>query len=190
MTLEIIKKANARLRFLYRQANYFDQDTKKTLCSALVFCLFDYSISSWYGGISKQMSQKLQCVQNKIIRFILNKNARYHISHSDFLSLGLLNVENRAKQLRLNHVFNIFNGLGPDYLVENFTRVSNVHNYNTRGSTHNFQVKQTNSISSGSFYHNSIQDWSSLPSSIKSIGPTQKNMFKKAVKKHLSFNML
>ena len=36
----------------------------------------------------------------------------------------MLNVEARVKQLRLNHVFNIVQGLAPNYLQENFTLVS------------------------------------------------------------------
>ena len=33
MTSDIIKKVNSRLKFLYRQAHYFDQKIKKRLCS-------------------------------------------------------------------------------------------------------------------------------------------------------------
>ena len=182
VALDIIKKVNARLKFLYRQANYFDTKTKKTLCSALCLCLFDYSISSWYGAISKHLCKKLQIAQNKVIRFILNADSRYHITKDDFVNLGILNIQQRAKQLRLNHVFNIVNGCAPDYMGANFTKVSDVHNYNTRGSAHNFYVPKGNSITSGSFYHNSIHDWSSLPNSIKEIN--QKDAFKKAVKEY------
>ena len=45
IVLNITKKVNSRLKFLYRQANFFDHKVKKkTICSALVLCLFDYSI--------------------------------------------------------------------------------------------------------------------------------------------------
>jgi hypothetical protein len=187
MALDIIKKVNSRLKFLYRQANFLDQKTKKTLCSALVLCLFDYSISSWYGGISKVMANKLQCTQNKVIRFILNKDSRYHITQADFKCIGLLDVQTRAKQLRLNHVFNIVNGHGPEYMKSKFKRVSDVHQYNTRGSVHNFHVPKINTINAGSFYYNSIQDWSILPNHIKAI--IQKYRFKKEVKQHLFSTM-
>ena len=60
MASDIIKKVTSRLKFLYRQANYFDQKIKKTLCSALILCLFDYLISSWYGGLSETSRTKLQ----------------------------------------------------------------------------------------------------------------------------------
>ena len=107
MALITIKKVYSRLKFLYRQASFLDQNIKKILCSALVLCLFDYSISSWYCGINKTTGKKLQVAQNKVIRYILNQNVIYHISDDDFKQLNFIDIQNRAKQLRLNHVFNI-----------------------------------------------------------------------------------
>jgi len=183
MARGIIKKVNSRLKFLYRQANFLDQNIKKILCTALILCLFDYSISSWYGGIHKQMSKSLQVAQNKVIRFILNKDARYHIKEDDFKNLNFLNILNRAKQLRLNHVFDIFNEAGPEYLRSHFTRISNIHQHHTRNSVQNFQIPKTTTITSGSFYYHAIHDWASLPSAIKSI-PGKAN-FKKSLKTYL-----
>jgi hypothetical protein len=130
------------------------------------------------------MVKRLQTAQNKIIRFIRNMESRTHISEQVFIDLNLLNIHNRAKQLRLSHVFNIFNETCPDYLQSNFTKVSAIHQYNTRNrAAQNFQVHKSTTISSGSFYHNAIQDWANLPSAIKSI--PKKDRFKKAVKTHL-----
>jgi hypothetical protein len=185
--LNIVRKVNSRLKFLYRQANYFNQHIKKTICSALVLCLFDYSISSWYGGISKYHIQRLQCAQNKVIRFILNKDPRYHINQEDFQTLGLLNIHTRAKQLRLNHVYNIFHDICPDYMKENFLRVSSLHHHNTRGCKFNFQIPRISSFSSCSFYYNAIKDWNGLPENIKST--LQKSIFKKETKSHLLIHM-
>ena len=63
---EIIKKANTRLKFLYRNKNLLNFQCRKTLCSALIQCHFDYSCSSWYPGINKGLKDKLQHNQNKI----------------------------------------------------------------------------------------------------------------------------
>ena len=86
----------------------------------------------WYGGVLAQMSKLLQIAQNKVIRFILGKDARYHITDDDYKALNFFNIHNRAKQHRLNHVFDVFNERGPEYLRSHFTRVSNVHQYGTR----------------------------------------------------------
>ena len=187
IVLNIVKKVNSRLKFLYRQANYFNQNVKKMICSALVLCLFDYSISAWYGGISKYHAHRLQRAQNKVIRFILNKDFMYHIDHADFKSLGILNINTRAEQLRLNHVFNIFYDTCPDYMKENFFRLSNLHSYNTRGSNFNFHVPRIKTHSSGSFFYNAIANWNRLPDDIKSI--SLKSVFKRSVKTHLLNHM-
>lgn len=157
------------------------------ICSALVLCLFDYSISSWYGSISKYHAHRLQCAQNKVIRFILDKDFMYHINHADFQTLGILNINTRAEQLRLNHVFNIFYDTCPNYMKDNFIKLSSLHRYNTRGSDFNFQVPKIKTPSSGSFYFNAIKDWNRLPDNVKSI--SLKSTFKKDAKTHLLNHM-
>ena len=69
---EISKKVNSRLRFLYRYKDYLNTESRKTLCTALIQCHFDYSCSSWFPGINKSLSNKLQVLQNRMVRFILN----------------------------------------------------------------------------------------------------------------------
>ena len=56
----IIGKVNSRLKFLYRHAKYLNTSTRITLSSALIQCYFDYSSSSWFGGLSKALKHKLQ----------------------------------------------------------------------------------------------------------------------------------
>jgi hypothetical protein len=67
---KIIKKANSRLKFLYRKSKYFDLYLRKTLCQALILCHFDYACSAWYSGLMANLKHKLQVCQNKAIRFV------------------------------------------------------------------------------------------------------------------------
>ena len=39
----VFRKANARLKFLYRHGKYLNFNCRKLLCSALIQCLFDYA---------------------------------------------------------------------------------------------------------------------------------------------------
>ena len=80
---EIAKKVNSRLKFLYRYKDYLNTKSRKTLCTALIQCHFDYSCSSWFPGINKGLSDKLQVLQNKMIRFILNLKYRDHIGYKE-----------------------------------------------------------------------------------------------------------
>ena len=63
---------NQRLTFLYRNKNCLSLQSRKTLCSTLIQCHFDYACACWYEGLTKNMKDKLQIAQNKIVRFILN----------------------------------------------------------------------------------------------------------------------
>ena len=134
MVTSIIKKANARLKFLYRKQRFLSLYTKKMLVMSLIQCHFDYACSIWYYGISQDLKNRLQVTQNKIIRFILRFDQRSHISKDHFLQLGWLPVEKRVEQIILNHVFKIHSGSAPSYMNENFIPASSVHNHYTRFS--------------------------------------------------------
>ena len=91
-------------------------------------------------------------------------------------------VEDRVKQLRVNHVFKIFHEISPQYLNYSFVRVTDSQSYNTRGSDYNFRIPSINGCYTKTFYYNSILDWNNLPENIKSI--SNKETFKTAVKSY------
>ena len=103
----IIKNVKSRQRFLYRYKDLLNFESRKTLCSALIQCQFDYSCSSCYPGINKGLQNKLQVAQNRTIRFILKLDNRAHIGNAELEKDGFLKVPDRVKQLKLGHVFKI-----------------------------------------------------------------------------------
>ena len=179
----IIQKVNSRLKFMYRKANCLSMETRKTLTSALIQCHFDYSCSSWFAGVSQLLKNKLQIAQNKTVRFIKSMGPRSSVRKTELSSIGLLNVEHRVKQLRLNHVHKIYYNKCPSYMKEDFLKVNEHHTYNTRSSQHNFVVPKIKGVESTTFFYNAIKDWNSLPGHIKET----KNLdqFKKLVKSYL-----
>ena len=180
----VIKKASGRLKFLYRHSNCLNFKSRKTLCSALIMCHFDYACSSWYSALSEKRKKQLQILQNKVVRFILDVEPRTHIGQTELDKVGMLSSKDRIVQLKLNHVFKIFNDTCPHYLKFDFTRVSSLHKYSTRGSPFNFVVPLAKGQARFTFYNTAIHHWNSLPSEIKSISDF--NLFKKLVKKHLA----
>lgn len=177
----IISKVNAKLKFLYRHSKCLDFNTRKILCSALLQCHFDYSCSSWFAGLSKGLKHKLQIMQNKVIRFVKNYSPRVSITYQDYLDLNMFNVENRVKQLRLNHIHRVYYNKCPSYLKDNFQRREDNMLYNTRSSRFNFVVPNVNNVSKQTFYYHGITDWNSLPKDIKGVKNVQK--YKLMVKK-------
>lgn len=179
----ILTKVNSRLKFLYRQANVLDFRTRKYLCSALIQCHLDYACSSWYPSLNKCFKNKLQICQNKIVRFIHGMGPRDSVNNVILANMSLLNVENRNKQLRLNHVFKIVNNQCPSYMIENFIPVRDIHSYSTRSNQYNFRVPRSYGKDNVTFFQKAINDWNSLPTYIKKINKI--GNFKSSVKAHL-----
>ena len=69
IALNIIAKNN---QFVYRNTINLNMNTKKQLAMALIQCHFYYACPAWYSGLTKRMKNRLQCAQNKIIRYVLN----------------------------------------------------------------------------------------------------------------------
>ena len=178
----ILKKTNSRLKFLYRHKDMLNFKCRKTLCSSLIQCHFDYSCSSWFPGVNKTLKDKLQIAQNKVIRFILNLKSRDSIKVQELAKAGFLNVADRVTQLKLMHVFKIKNKTCPTYMTTDFNLLSDMQNrISTRGSAHNFFLPR--SQSTNSFYFTGIKDWNELPNELKSI--TNEILFKSKLKQFL-----
>ena len=182
----LLKKTSARLKFFYRHRHSLNEKSRKTLCSALIQCHFDYACSSWYSALSQALKNKLQIMQNKVVRFVLNLDPRSHIGQRELDQLKMLYVKDRVIQLKMNHVFNISNGFSNSYLGSNFNHFSSIHHYNTRNSELNFILPKAKSQACNTFYFTAIQDWNSLSTDIKSI--RNKQSFKSAIRSHLSLS--
>ena len=179
----VIAKSSNKLKFLYRNTRNFNLKTKKLLVSALIQSQFDYSCSSWYSGLSKKLKGRMQTMQNKIVRYMLNVPPRHHIGFEEFKSVGVLPVHFRVEQLKLGHMYNIVNGSAPDYMNFNICNVSNHHNHGTRGSVNSCTVPRVGASGSTSFFYTGIGIWNSLSDVIKQS--TTKTAFKKLVKSYL-----
>ncbi len=136
----LVKKYNGRIKLLYRQAGCLPTAVKKTLCQALVHCHIDYVVSSWYAAMTQKAKHKLQTVQNKIVRFILDLEPRTHLTVDHMKELNMLRVSDRAKKLQLNTAHKIFYKQAPEYLQENFEKARNRQQQHTRSRLWNFIV--------------------------------------------------
>ena len=85
-----------------------------------------------YSGLSKKMKCRMQCTQNKIIRYMLNAPQRFHVGVNEFKYVGLLPIEYRVEQLKFGHMYSIINSNAPNCLRANTDMVRNQHLYNAR----------------------------------------------------------
>ena len=82
--------------------------------------------------------------------------------------MNMLNVEDRVKQLRLNHVSNIFHDTAPSYLRDNFViRRANSGRQTRSCANLNFIDPRVKTCQSSTFYFNAIKDWNEVPLSLK-----------------------
>ena len=105
------------------------------------------------SGYNKGLSDKLQVLQNRMIRFILNLHCRHHIGHKELKEAGFLKVSERVKQLKLGHIFRIRNKTCPSYMNTNFKLLNeNTNRSSTRSYQFNFFLPSTGSQGTKTFF--------------------------------------
>ena len=107
----------------------------------------------------------------------------WHVDNRNFFDLSWMNIPDRVRFFRMSHLFRIRHKLAPKYLLPNFRFVSDAHNYNTRGSSHNFCLTRELSLSPISFSFTAIKQWNNLPNDLKAIDTFR--VFKKKLKQFL-----
>ena len=112
---------------------FLNQYCRKTVCMAMIQSRIDYSSNFYYHGLPKFLQSRLQVVQNKMIRYVLNYSNRTHLVANDFNEVKWMSIENRIKYLAASHVYNCIDGQAPEYL-QVFERENQFHHYNTRHS--------------------------------------------------------
>ena len=104
-----------------------------------------------------------------MIWYIMHLGPRDHVGQDQFESVKLLDTQNRSRQLRLNHMCNIFHSLGPSYCNQFFTKISDIHSHATRSSSFNFHIPRVGSYAKHSCFYQATLGWNNLPLHIKSI---------------------
>jgi len=118
--LNVIKKINMRLMFLYRKNKFLTPQLRRMLCNALIQPHFDYACTAWYANLNSNLLKKLQIMQNKCIRFCLQLDNRSHIGEAQFKNINWLPVNDRVKQISNVYVFKHFSNMTPYYIGELF----------------------------------------------------------------------
>ena len=177
----IVCKSTGRLRFLYRHQNLLNANARKILVQSLILCHFDYAIAAWYMSLTKTNKRRLQVAQNKAVRFMLNLGPRAHIGQTELDRAGILSVNDRARQIILHLMYDIYHGTAPDYLCQNFHH--NTNRYLTRSNQNCFTVPNNRGIASNNFNFIGSKEWNNLPNNVKLA--TSKLSYKKLVRSFL-----
>ena len=123
-------------------------------------------------------------MQNKMVRFTLNLKRRDSVWNKEFSKVDALNVSDRVKQLKMNHVFKIRNQTSPSYMLSHFNRLNvNSNRMTTRASATDFFVPRVSGQGANTFFFTAIKEWNSLSTELKNINC--ENRFKEKLKQEL-----
>ena len=109
---------------------------------------------------------------NKI--YILNLSLITHIGLDELKIVKMLPVEYCVQQLKLNHMYDIVNGIAPDYM-SNLLEIPPIDHI-TRKSTLSFVIPLVSTSGLTAFFYTGARLWNSLPSESKLS--VSKNIFK------------
>jgi len=70
MANSVLKKANARFKFLYRKGCFLSFFIKTPLVMSIIQCHLDYAPTVWFYSITQALRNKLQTTQNKLVKFV------------------------------------------------------------------------------------------------------------------------
>ena len=119
-----------RLIRINRIKHLLDRKTPRLLINAFVFSKLLYCSTVW-SNTSKTNAKKLQLVQNFAGRIVLGLRKYDHISEG-LKSLKWLSVSDKLFLFDSFMVHKCMNGRAPGYLINKFTRRSELHDGNTR----------------------------------------------------------
>ena len=102
--------------------------------NALIQPYFDYCCEVW-DTLGKGLSERLQKLQNRAARLIINLKNEHGHSVLARNSLGWKLLEKRRVEMKARIMYKTVNKLAPSRLYDLFQNVNKINDYNLRGSS-------------------------------------------------------
>ena len=134
-TCNFFKISQKTSNFLGRIRKFISIDICKQLHNSIVQPLYEYCDTVWSRS-DKTYLHRLPRLQKPGARIVLKRKIREVSSQQLFKELGWLPLTQRWTFHKCLQVFRCLNGFCPSYLLNMFSRNSDIHNYNTRGRKH------------------------------------------------------
>ena len=176
------KKFYPKLCLLNRTSSFLPRHVLLSIYKQTILPFLDYGCIVWLD-CTKQMSDKIERLQNKAMRTMLRADRRT-CSQDMRNKLSLLTLHNRRRFLRFQLIFKIVNNFKcPEQLVSYLPSRSSMHNKNFRDNTLLHFPKEKSDTGHSTFQNSATRDWNSLPKAIRGIASL--NPFKSAIFKYL-----
>ena len=156
---DISRKANGVKAFLQRNMNQCPEETKKACYEHLVRPLLEYGNTIW-DPWTKQNSDKIEAVQRRSARFVLNDHSRYSSVTSMLEKLKWPSLAERRARAKVIMIYRIVRqqvAIGSEGVLIRNTASSRGHDYK-------FIVPYARThVLKSSFFPSAIRLWNSLP---------------------------
>ena len=162
---ETVKKISKAIGALKRVGPFISVKTALQIYHALIRPYFDYCSSVW-GECSVTLCDKLQKLQNRAAR--VTTRSGYDVSAKHLISLRQDNLTKRRKELKATLMFEILNGLAPDYLEDVFSIRTTKYNVRNLEMKLNLPKPNTNYLKR-SFSYSVASLWNNLPNNLRAI---------------------
>ena len=126
----ITAKAYGKLQHVFRFKNFLSQKAKWSLSETYILSQFNYG-DIILQGLSNQLVQKIQKVQNSCIRFTFGLRKYDHITATR-KNNKIISMEDRRLFHSLCLMFKITKKIAPIYLCNRISYRNSLHNHNTR----------------------------------------------------------
>ena len=168
-TQNICNKITSRISALRRWKEFIDRKTLVSVYNAIVRPYFDYCCEVWdvFGETQSKRLQKLQKLQNRAARIIMNMSNDVH--HSVVLqALGWKTLEAEREKAKAKMMYKLLNNMVPQSLTNLFTYKDEVTSYNLRNISSSLCLPHphTNNMKR-SFMYDEAFLWNSIPRDIK-----------------------
>ena len=162
----IASKVSCRLGLLSRIRKYISIDVCMHLRNSIVQPLYEYCDIVWSNS-DKTYLDRLLRLQKRGARIILKRKIREVSSEQLFKELGWLPLTERWTFHKCLQVFRCINGFCPSYLLNLFSRNSDIHSYNTRGRSNIHLNRISSKSGSRSFSYAAAELFNDLPDHVK-----------------------
>ena len=148
---ELSKKLSRSIGIICKIKPFCSTHVLKSLYYSLFNSHLSYGLSTWGGNVSIALLQKLQVLQNRVLRIITSVSPDNPVHCADIRkSLGILTIDDQIKVQLSSIMWDYDQKSLPTHLGNLFLRSSDIHDYKTRGASRgNLFYKKVNTSSYG-----------------------------------------
>lgn len=167
---KLLQRSFLALKLLYINRKFLDANLRKHLCESLVLSNFNYGIYVYGTCLDSFDRSRIQKLQNRCCRFVLNLPRFSRRISDDVGRLGWLSMGNRIEAAVLSLTHNILLTGSPGYLRKHFiirSQMSSNHHLRNHCSLH--LPKYNTTLFRKSFVYNAIKLYNALPLDYKNL---------------------